>query len=52
MSDITISEKRVAEGEVILKHISSRNMVANPLTKLIARDVVLSHIKSMRLRRI
>ena len=42
----------VAQGEVILKHISTGSMVADPLTKTITRDVFLSHIKSMGLHRI
>ena len=42
----------VAQGEVVLKHISTGCMVADPLTKPIARDVFLSHVRSMGLRRI
>ena len=42
----------VAQGEVVLKHISTGSMVADPLTKPIARDVFLSHISSMGLRRV
>ena len=42
----------VAQGEVVLKHISTNNMVADPLTKAIARDLFLSHIRNMGLRRI
>jgi len=41
----------LAQGEVVLKHISTGSMVADPLTKPIARDVFLSHIVSMGLRR-
>ncbi|GAV67227.1 zf-CCHC domain-containing protein/rve domain-containing protein/RVT_2 domain-containing protein/gag_pre-integrs domain-containing protein/UBN2_2 domain-containing protein, partial [Cephalotus follicularis] len=42
----------VARGEVILHHISTGMMVADPLTKPIARDVFLSHARSMGLCRI
>ena len=42
----------VSQGEVILQHISTSSMVANPLTKPIARDLFFSHAKSMRLCRI
>ncbi|KAK2990487.1 hypothetical protein RJ640_011654 [Escallonia rubra] len=41
----------VAQGEVSMKHIPTSRMVADPLTKPIARDVLLSHIRSMGLRR-
>ncbi|KAK2971292.1 hypothetical protein RJ640_001318 [Escallonia rubra] len=40
----------VAQGEVSMKHIPTGRMVADPLTKPIARDVFLSHIRSMGLR--
>ena len=39
----------VMRGEVVMKHISTRSMVANPLTKPIARDVFQSHVGSMGL---
>ncbi|KAK2990734.1 hypothetical protein RJ640_003802 [Escallonia rubra] len=42
----------VAQGEVIMKHIPTDRMVADPLTKSIAKDVFLSHIRSMGLRRV
>ena len=42
----------VAHGEVVLRHISTGSMVADPLTKPIARDVFHSHIRSMGLCRI
>jgi hypothetical protein len=42
----------VSQGEVILQHISTSSMVADPLTKLIARDLFFSHTKSMGHRRI
>ena len=41
----------IAQKEVILKHISSSHMVVDPLTKPITRDVYLTHVKSLRLRR-
>ncbi|KAK2976693.1 hypothetical protein RJ640_013949 [Escallonia rubra] len=41
----------VAQGEVSMKNIPTSRMVADPLTKPIARDVFLSHIRSMGLRR-
>jgi hypothetical protein len=42
----------VSQGEVILQHISTSSIVADPLTKPIARDLFFSHAKSMGLRRI
>ena len=42
----------VARGEVVMKHISTGSMVANLLTKPIARDVFQSRVGSMGLRRI
>ena len=42
----------VAQGEVVLRHISTGSMVADPLTKPITRDVFVSHVGSMGLRRI
>jgi hypothetical protein len=42
----------VSQGEVILQHISTSSMVANPLTKPIVRDLFFSHAKSIGLRRI
>jgi hypothetical protein len=42
----------VSQGEMILQHISTSCMVADPLTKLIARDLFFSHAKTMGLRRI
>ena len=41
----------VARGEVLVKHIPTGSMVADPLTKPIARDVFQSHVGSMGLRR-
>ena len=42
----------VAQWEVVLRHISIGSMAADPLTKPIARDVFVSHVNSMGLRRI
>ena len=41
----------VAQKEVVLKHISTSQMIANPSTKPIARDVFQTHVKSLGLRR-
>ena len=41
----------VARGEVIMKHISTRSMVTDPLTKPLSRNVFQSHVGSMGLRR-
>ena len=41
----------VAQGEVVLKHISTGDMMVDPFTELISRDSFLSRISSMRLRR-
>ena len=41
-----------AQDEVVLKHVSTREMVADPLTKPIVRDVFLSHIRGMKLCKI
>ena len=35
----------------VLKHISTNNMVANPLTKPITRDVFVKHVRSLCLCR-
>ena len=42
----------VSQGEVILQHIYTSSMVANPLTNPIVRDLFFSHAKSIGLRRI
>ena len=42
----------VAKKEVILKYISTHRMVADPFTKPIPRDVFLSHVRALGLRRI
>jgi hypothetical protein len=41
----------VAQKKMVLKHISMSRMVANPLTKPIARDVFQAHVRSLGLRR-
>ena len=42
----------ITQGEVILQHISTSRMVADPLTKAIARDVFQAHVRSLGLCRI
>jgi hypothetical protein len=42
----------VAKKEVFLEHISTKNMLADPLTKPIARDPFHDHIKGLGLRRV
>ena len=39
----------IIEKDVVLKHISTINMVADPLTKPIARDVFVKHVISLGL---
>ena len=39
----------IIEKNVVLKHISTSNMVADPLTKPIARDVFVKHVRSLGL---
>ena len=41
----------IIEKDVVLKHISTNNMEANPLTKPIARDVFFKHVRSLDLCR-
>ena len=41
----------ITEKDVVLKHISTSNMVTNPLTKPIAKDVFVKHVKSLGLCR-
>ena len=41
----------IIEKDVVLKHISTSNMVADPLTKPIARDVFVKHVRSLGLCR-
>ncbi|GMP96916.1 hypothetical protein CsSME_00045349 [Camellia sinensis var. sinensis] len=42
----------LAQKEVILEHIPTSRMVADPLTKPIARDVYLTHVRALGLRKI
>lgn len=41
----------VARKKVVLRHISTSDMVADPLTKPIPRDVFRAHVRSLGLRR-
>ena len=41
----------IIENDVVLKHISTSNMVADPLTKPIAKDVFVKHVRSQGLSR-
>ena len=41
----------IIKNDVILKHISTSNMVADPLTKPIVRDVFVKYVRSLGLRR-
>ncbi|GMP50698.1 hypothetical protein CsSME_00017211 [Camellia sinensis var. sinensis] len=42
----------LAQKEAILEHIPTSRMVADPLTKHIARDVYLTHVRALGLRKI
>ncbi|XP_050207760.1 secreted RxLR effector protein 161-like [Mercurialis annua] len=42
----------IAKRELVVQYISMHQMVADPLTKPIPRDVFLAHVKSLGLRRI
>lgn len=42
----------IAQGQVVLKHISTSDMVADPLTKPIARDIFRKHVRGLGLHRI
>jgi len=42
----------IARKEVVLRHVSTSLMVADPLTKAIAKDSFVSHVKSLGLRRL
>ena len=42
----------IARNEVILKYLPTREMVADPFTKSISRDMFSIHVKSVRLRRL
>ena len=41
----------ITEKNVVLKHISTNNMVADSLTKPIAKDVFVKHMRSLGLCR-
>ena len=41
----------IIEKDMVLKHISTSNMVADPLTKPIARDIFVRHVRSLELCR-
>ena len=41
----------IIKNDAVLKHISTSNMVADPLTKPIARDVFVKHVRSLGLCR-
>ena len=41
----------IIEKDMVLKHISTSNMVADSLTKPIARDVFFKHVRSLGLCR-
>ena len=41
----------IIEKDVVLKHISTSNMVVDPLTKPIARDIFVKHVRSLGLCR-
>ena len=41
----------ITDKDVVLKYISTNNMVAGPLTKPITRDVFIRHVKSLGLCR-
>ena len=43
---------KVTKGEVVLKHISTSNMLADPMTKPIIRNSFLTHVKNMGLCRV
>ncbi|KAL0461125.1 UNVERIFIED_CONTAM: Retrovirus-related Pol polyprotein from transposon TNT 1-94 [Sesamum latifolium] len=42
----------IAQGEVILRHIPTNDMIADPFTKPLRRDAFHRHMSSMGLRRI
>ena len=41
----------IAQGQVALRHVSTSDMIADPLTKLIARDIFHRHVRGLGLRR-
>lgn len=42
----------VASGEIILQYISTLEMIADPFTKAISKDLFEKHVMALRLRRI
>ena len=42
----------IAQEKVRVQYLSTHNMVVDPLTKPIARDVFVGHVRSLGLRRI
>jgi len=42
----------VASGEITLQYIPTREMIADPFTKAISRDLFEKHVKALGLRRI
>ncbi|KAL0281833.1 UNVERIFIED_CONTAM: Retrovirus-related Pol polyprotein from transposon TNT 1-94 [Sesamum angustifolium] len=42
----------IVQGEVVLRHIPTNDMIANPFTKPLSRDAFHRHVSSMGLRRI
>ena len=42
----------IAQKEITLQYITTHEMVADPMTKLIPRDVFVEHVKSLVLRRL
>ena len=41
----------ITEKDVVLKHITTSKMMADPLTKPIARDIYVRHVRSLGLCR-
>ena len=39
----------ITENDVVLKHISTSNLVADPFTKPIAKDIYVGHVRSLGL---
>ena len=42
----------IAQKKIILRYITTYEMVADPMTKPILRDVFVEHVKSLGLRRL
>ena len=42
----------IAQNEVILKHLPTREMVDNPFIKFISRDMFSIHVKQLRMHRL